>query len=314
MSTVGYYLPTRADHFLRRAWRKWRRHEEAVPGFPKKVQIQTKSGCNADCVFCPNVRTLPTTSQGTMHWDLYTKIVDEVVEFRPKRISPYMNNEPLLDRELGKRIRYITDRKDAATRTRINTNASRLDEMMSNDLIDAELDRLNVSFHGLDKEIYEKQMGRMSFEKNLANVNRFLEIKRRRHARKPDVRITMVRTTLVEHQIPRIREYWAERGVQVNVRPLGNMVDTGIEQAGLNPEEWHRFTWCTRMMEQAYILWNGDCVLCCVDWDRAKILGNLRTHTLREVWNAHAYDEVRRRFKAGDVKGLPCDGCSYMRK
>jgi CRISPR/Cas system CMR subunit Cmr6 (Cas7 group RAMP superfamily) len=57
---------------------------------------------------------------------LYRKIVDESIANRVKRISPYLMNEPLRDRELGEKIKYVAENKPVTTSIKLNTNASLL--------------------------------------------------------------------------------------------------------------------------------------------------------------------------------------------
>ena len=61
---------------------------ETPPG-PPRVQIQTQSGCNGRCVFCPNRDVLRSDlPQGRMAFAAYCKIIDELATLRPRRISP----------------------------------------------------------------------------------------------------------------------------------------------------------------------------------------------------------------------------------
>ena len=53
-----YYMIAPEDGFLDR-WRK-RLTRRPVPRFPRNIQIQTQTGCNADCVFCPYGATADT--------------------------------------------------------------------------------------------------------------------------------------------------------------------------------------------------------------------------------------------------------------
>ncbi len=60
-----------------------------------------------------------------------------------------------------------------------------------------------------------------------------------------------------------------------------------------------------------HILFNGDVVLCCMDWRREVILGNLHQQTIREIWNGEAYNNVRQIIR-GSKKGpsdFPCYKC-----
>ena len=51
--------------------------ERDIPSKPDHVQIQTVTGCNADCIFCPNRKTKRHIPLGRrMEWDLYRSVVD----------------------------------------------------------------------------------------------------------------------------------------------------------------------------------------------------------------------------------------------
>jgi len=41
------------------------------------------------------------------------------------------------------------------------------------------------------------------------------------------------------------------------------------------------------------IAFNGDVVLCCMDWRRQEVLGNVREQRIEEVWQSPAYWRVR---------------------
>ena len=304
-----YYLPQYTGA-LEGVYRRLVRKERPLPPFPRVVQIQTQTGCNARCVFCPNSLLAPAIPSHSMEWELFTKIADEITSHPVARISPYLMNEPLMDRELGKKIRYLAEeRKHPETVIKINSNGALLDEVMGEALIESGLDRINFSVHGIRRETYESQMVGMKLERVLKNIDRFLELRERKGSTKPRVRVTMVRTKAIEEELDEIMAYWGERGVKVNVRPLENRAQKEIASKGLNPERWRPFTFCNRLFEQAYVLSNGDVVLCCVDWERTTILGNLREQTLEEIWNGRELMEIRRRYLEGDLDGLLCKRC-----
>jgi MoaA/NifB/PqqE/SkfB family radical SAM enzyme len=307
-----YFLPQDCangiQHFLRCRLRRMR----PVPGFPVNIQIQTQTGCNASCRFCPNQSVSGKVSSGRMDEDLFFRLIDEAVKHPVKRISPYLMNEPLADPRLPDLIRYIADRKQPMTRIKINTNASLLDESMAERLIESGLDRLHVSFHGIRKETYESSMGNLSFEKTLANVNRFIELKRQRKAAKPKLKITMVHTKAIDDELDEIRRYWNSRGITVNIHAFENRSHGAVEDRGLNALPMRSLSDCDRLMQQAYILWNGDCVLCCVDWERTTVLGNVAAEGLQSVWQDENYLQFRRNYLAGNVKGTLCAGCKVQ--
>jgi uncharacterized Fe-S cluster-containing radical SAM superfamily enzyme len=137
--------------FWRRKFIKWFESCEPVPGFPEDIQIQTITGCNASCVFCPNGKTKNPIKPAKMDDDLYKKIIDECLKHQVKRISPYLMNEPLMDGKLGWKIKYIAEKKPKKLSIKINSNASLLKGDMVDQILDSGLDRLNISFHGISR-------------------------------------------------------------------------------------------------------------------------------------------------------------------
>lgn len=309
-----YYIPGVTDKPWVCKYKEWFRSFRPVPSFPEDIQIQTITGCNASCVFCPNGKTKNPFSPGKMEDDLYRKIIDECVEKPVKRISPYLMNEPLQDKELGWKIKYIAEKKPAGLSIKMNTNASLLKGDMVDGILTGGLDRLNISFHGISKKVYERSMQGLDYEKTLTNVNGFLEAKRRMNATKPKVTVTMVKTNWIAPEIDEIRSYWNKRNVNVHIQPLENRANEKVENKGLNPKEWQPYLWCKRLFTQAYILYNGDMVLCCVDWERTTILGNVKGKSIEEVWNGEKAVSIRKRFLDGDTVGLLCHSCLKQRR
>lgn len=304
-----YYIPDKTEKIWSCKYKEWFRSFKPVPSFPEDIQIQTITGCNASCAFCPHGKTQKPFPQGKMEDDLYSKIIDECLKKPVKRISPYLMNEPLLDRELGWKIRYIAERKQSRPSTKVNTNASLLKGDMVENILNSGLDRLNISFHGISKEVYEKSMQGLDYEKTLGNVNNFLEIKKEMKAEKPKVTITMVRTKWIESEIDDIKRYWGKRNVSVHMQPLENRANEHVKNKGLNPNEWQPYLWCKRLFTQAYVLYSGDMVLCCVDWERTTILGNVREKSIEEVWNGGKAVSIRKKFLGGNTAGLLCHSC-----
>lgn len=51
---------------------------------------------------------------------------------------------------------------------------------------------------------------------------------------------------------------------------------------------------CELPFNQMNILFNGDAIICCHAWNRATVVGNVRTSSLREIWNSKEMNEIRR--------------------
>lgn len=307
----AYYLPGETTPFQR--WRlRFIEGRKPLPAAPRAVQIQTISGCNADCVFCPNQKTALSIRMGRRMDDgLYASLVDQCIELGVKRLSPYLMNEPTLDQGLAERVAQVTARRRGATpSTKINSHGGLLTERMARGLLDAGLDRLHVSVQGIDPEVYGRLM-RLDFARTVQNVERMVLLRDAGRYR-TRIDVLMLDTAEVHPQLDRVREFWESRGVdRVRVNCLENrghhagIAADSIAVRGLEP-----YTWCKRLFNQVYVLFDGRLVQCCADWEQTGIMGDASKESLRDIWLASTYTDYRRRFLSGDVAGLLCDGCT----
>lgn len=304
-----YFLPELVSPLQRIKLRLFDRRKP-VPAGPRAAQIQTVSGCNADCVFCPNKKTeLDIPFGKRMDPALFERIVDQLVEMDVRRISPYLMNEPTIDQELPARVAYISKKKKPFQYTKINSHGALCNEKMAKGLLDAGLDRINFSIQGIDPEIYHRIM-HLKFDAVVKNVERMVAL-RDQGRYKTRIRVVMLDTAEVHPQLDAIRAFWRERGVIVHLNQLesrGNHSAIQSDEIAVRPLE--TYDWCERMFNQVYILWDGRMVQCCADWEQTGIMGDLSKQTLKEIWNGETYRRFRTRFLKGDVKGTICDGCT----
>lgn len=283
-----------------------------LPG-PPRIQIQTQSGCNARCVFCPNGDVLKTDlSQGRMPEPLFQKIIDELAETRPRRISLYLMNEPLLDKRLPEFSRYVAERVPDTT-TLVTSNGTNLTEERAVALLESGLKRLKVSLQSLDRRTNREIMGSAcdseKVVRNVLGMRRLMNEKKRTDF---DLRVSMVVTKQNIDEIERARKFWKKHRVRLVTSALENRGGNIADASDMNVGEMTLRSDCIRPSREMCVLYNGDCVLCCVDWHRTVILGNVREHSIREIWNNAQYQQIRRGLKEGDVSSLPdiCVNCT----
>ncbi|HEV8376612.1 MAG TPA: radical SAM/SPASM domain-containing protein [Candidatus Polarisedimenticolia bacterium] len=309
-----YYMTFSEDSLVTR-WKK-RLTRRPVPRFPRNIQIQTQTGCNADCVFCPYGATAGSQPKGRMEWSLFEKIIDESALYRVRRISPYLMNEPFVDAQIFDRIRYI-NRVNPRARVVLTSNGSLLTPPMVEKVLElgAGIHELAISVQGIDSEAYERTMrGGLRLERTLANVDHLIQAMRRRRMTRPAIWITMVDTGLINAR--RALEYWRSRGVHARCTMLenrgGNIPDA--ESMAHHPQMDY-FSDCTRLFKQAYIKFNGDLVLCCTDYEARIVLGNVREQSLFQVWNGERATEIRRKFLTGRIGEISlCSVCKVDRE
>ena len=244
-----------------------------------------------------------------MSWDLYRSIVDQCIELGIRRYSVYLMNEPMLDRELAKRVEYVSARIKRPQYVKVTSHGGLLTENMANGLLDSGLDKLKISVQSLKPEAYRNIMG-LPLARTLKNIDRFLELKEKGGYKLPRLEIVMVDAIQTHDEIPRIRRYWQDRNIKLYIEPVENRADQkNIRDAAVGEHKLKSFSWCRRLMEQIYILYDGRMVQCCADWEQRSIMGDLSAHRLADIWYGRRYSDYRRRFAEGDIKGMICACC-----
>ncbi len=284
-----------------------------TPTFPQIIQVQTQYGCNARCVFCPMGRE-QNQIHGRMDQDTFARIVDEAVENDVKVLSPYLQNDPLVDRKMHERVGYIRERrgKKLFPKTKLITNGGLLTEERAYNLITAGLEYIVFSVHGVDPTVFDAIMNGPKFETVIRNIETFVRIKDELRSKSPKIEVWAVRTEEVDRQLADVKAFWAQRRIKFKARELDNRAHPEITENTdlvVEDEEWKFATHCTIPFWRAWILWNGDVVLCCVDWERKHVFGNIHAQSIREIWNNAAYRQYRDRMRNNDFAGTLCENC-----
>lgn len=280
-----------------------------VPDFPLTVQIQTRTGCNGACIFCPYISSVEHVPKGTMSDELFQKIIHEIAQHKnTRRISPYLMNEPFLDPKILERSQYI---KQIIPKSRIiiTTNGGKLSPDMVDNLVkNNPFHHIFISMQGIEKEPYEETMrGSLKFEETKKNVEYLIQ-KRNEYCPRLKITVTMVKTKLIN--VDKAVKYWKSLGVNSKYTALENRGGNNSAFRKLNPGKAVHFKHCTRLFKQAYILFNGDMVLCCTDYFKKIVLGNVAENSIYEVWNSPRAVKIRQDFIRGDFSENPlCASC-----
>jgi len=287
----------------------------AAAPIPDHIQIQTITGCNGRCIFCPNGKTRRNIPMGhRMDWDLYRSIVKQAIAIGIRRYSVYLMNEPMLDRELPQRVEYVSARIAKPQYIKVTSHGGLLTERMARGLLDAGLDKLKISVQSLNPQTYRDIMG-LELSKTLSNIDRLLALKQQGGYKTPRLEIVMVDSVQTHDEIPAIKRYWQQRDIKLYIEPVENRADQhNIRDSAVSARKLKAFSWCRRLMEQIYILYDGRMLQCCADWEQRSVMGDLTRASLADIWQGKRYSDYRRRFAAGDVKGMICACCRKQAK
>lgn len=119
---------------------------------PKAVFIQTQTGCNSNCVMCPNAQIMKEKPFLRMEEWVYKKIIDELSLLNYKgQIGLYLMFEPLLDKTIFEKINYAKEKCPLSTIV-ISTNASVLKKEITEELINSKIDIIYFNVNGMTKK------------------------------------------------------------------------------------------------------------------------------------------------------------------
>jgi len=275
---------------------------------PLLLRLQTQSFCNARCSICPYSIVSKKLDQGTMDWNLFEKIATEAASAPLLSTVVFgLHNEPLLDKRIFdwvKHLKSISPNKYCA----VTTNGELLDRFSPTDIMRSNLDSLTISLNAHSREMYESINTGVDYDKVMKNVSHLLSNQPLRQK----LKFGYVLTEQNVHEVRQATHYWKSQGVKTRVQGLSNRggsldnyerirLKAAYRGRPLLSQVWGglmsgtgRVTGCTLPFYQMNVLFNGDAIICCHDWNRASVVGNAGTSSLREIWNSAKVNEIRR--------------------
>lgn len=266
---------------------------------PIQVDFEPTTRCNLSCRMCPH--PVLTRPRGTLDPALFRRIVDETVSTTLEYHLDMMG-EPLLHRDLLGMIDHAGRR---GARVVLFTNLAVRSDALMRSLGSSPLDRVVVNLSALDPATYRTIHGRAFHDRLLRNLAALRAA--RGGTRRPRILVSWLVQDGYPGPDPATRARLRGLADEVLVSPAHDWLGTGgLPRPAMMGPAPSRHTRCTRPWASASILWDGRVATCCYDYDGRRILGDLRSATLHEVWNSPAMREFRRRHRSLE----PCRGCT----
>lgn len=215
------------------------------------------------------------------------------MEMGVRTFTPFLNGEPFLFPRLFEWLDHLKERNLNFT---LYTNAStmtkeKVDKINTYDNIN----EIVFSFHGFDKESYEKQMG-INYEQSKTNIEYFISIA------KIPYRVYILTSDINISGIDKFKETWGDK----------IFIGKYVNWAGKRPASMQGIQHpCVRLLSEMTVYWDGRVNLCCMDSDAGVILGDLNKQSVREVWEAN--QPMRNKHKALDFNLELCKNCNFNR-
>lgn len=269
--------------------------QEVIPlGTPMVLFVDPSSSCNFRCRFCPTGDALLMKEsgrwQGQMDFDLYKKIIDDLAAFDTplKVLRLYKDGEPFLNSRLPDMVRYAKA-SGSVLYIDTTTNGFLLDPERVMPILDAGLDRINISVNGMsDAEFLEFTGVKVEF-------NRYVDNIRELYRRKGDceICIKIAGDFLSEEAKQRFYKTFGDCSDRIfieNVAPCWPEFDIqgrlGVEiTRGIYDQDIMGVNTCPYIFYSMSINSDGSVSLCFLDWARKLLIGDVRRQSVKDVWD-----------------------------
>lgn len=292
---------------------------------PLYLWIEPTDYCNLDCSVCPSQKP-KVRSKGKMEFSLFKKIIDEAAIGFPI-INLYLAGESLLHPQIFDMINYAADHNAA---TCLFTNATLLDTSTAHRLLDSKLDWLGFSVDGYDQQTYDMIRRKASFATTIANIETFLALKQQRGLKHPHTYLNLVETPCLLQDTPKnnqhtFKQRFFDLGLQQfvvsqphNWAGLINNADmldspTSASRNTIPTKTASHYARCPSPWSTLAVLWDGVVVPCCLDAHARYAIGNVRTHSVIEIFNNSRMQSLRKQMTNGNIGDVElCRNCSVL--
>ncbi len=279
----------------------------------KIVSLETMTTCNQKCYFCPV--SIAPREDSSMPDTLFERIVGELTGFRDTLEGVFLQsyNEPTIDRRFVDQVLTLFK---AGLPVAVLTNATGLTPAKVDAILAAgQLRFLCVNLSTLDRERYADDRGVDHLTVVLRNLD---------YLRDKPLAATMNMVVLGTGDATHRQDFEMIRdrftGSRFDIQQHTVMDRAGWLDVGQHPAEKHRrLAGCdnigSRPLQHLHITPNGECVLCCEDYDQNYVIGDLTKSTIDEVMRGDAIARLRR--WAYGIEEAPedfiCRGCVFAR-
>ena len=300
------------------------RLETVIPlSVPFVIFVDPSDRCNFQCKFCPTadrklMKAIPGRNQ-VMDFNLYKKIIDDICKFEKpiKVLRLYKDGEPLVNPKFTDMIRYAKEKK-CAERIDTTTNASLLTPQKSIEMIEAGLDRINISIEGVRKEQYlEFSRYPIDFNKLVENIG-FL-YKNRKNC---EIIIKINGDTLSKEDKKRFYEILGDIADGVYIEhimscwPEFNLKQRGVEinqEFGIYGQKIKEVQVCPYVFYSFSINSDGSASACFLDWSRKLIVGDVKKESVKDIWKGEKLFNLQKIFLEKKRKEHPvCKDCGQL--
>jgi radical SAM protein with 4Fe4S-binding SPASM domain len=255
--------------------------------------------------------------RGIMDMSLYKTIIKDMKNFpsKVKTLRLYAFGEPLVNSYFADMIKLAKD-NNVSGDIDTTTNGSLLTPQRSKEIIEAGIDRINISVMGVNSEQYKKFTGcNLSFDRFVNNIsylyhnrgNCVVFVKINGDMLSLEDQQTFVHTftpisdgCAIEH----VMDCWYDTD-------MGDIAKN--EEVGVYGEPLTYVDVCPYIFYSFCVQYDGVVSACFLDWNRKLVVGNVNQDSLKDIWNGLPMHSYRRDMLLKKRKHMTiCKDCNQL--
>ena len=296
--------------------------ETVIPlNAPFIVDIDPSDVCNFRCKFCPTAdRKLIKTISGRnsiLDFNLYKKIVNDICEFEKpiKVLRLFKDGEPLVNPRFAEMIKYARDKK-CTEKIDTTTNASLLTPEKSLAIIEAGIDRINISIEGVNnKQYFEFSKYKIDFDDLVENIAYLY--KNRKNC---EIIVKICGDTISAEDKDKFYKTFGDIADGVYVEhvmsawPNFELKEVKVNQeVGVYGQKIKQVEVCPYLFYHLVINADGSVSACCFDWAHRLLIGDVKKESLKDIWNGKKlFDLQKMSLKRQRRKNPVCNNCGQL--
>ena len=297
--------------------------ETVIPlSTPFIVFADPASSCNFKCTFCPTGHRdmIAETGryQGAMKFEVFQKIIDDLAEFdKPiKVLRMYKDGEPLLNKRFADMVAYAkqSGRVEYIDTT---TNGTLITPERMGPILEAGIDKINISVDGMNDAAYAKFTGfKFNFKAFVENVKWIYA-----HKGKCEIVVKIPGELITEAERQEFFDTFGDHCDRIfveNFAPCWPEFDiekhTGITiSKGIYQQEIGDTDTCPYIFYGYSVNADGLVSSCFLDWGRKLVIGDVREQSMKEIWTSPRMNALRLQHLEGRRKqnGV-CGNCGQL--
>jgi len=261
---------------------------------PWVIFVDPAMSCNQQCKFCYHSSN---NIKGIMQWDLYKKIISDIhlFESQIKTLRLYAFGEPLLNPKFSDMVKYAKD-EQVAENIDTTTNGSLFNPKLNLSIIEAGIDRINISVIGINAEQYK------SFSNYSINFEQYVDnIAHLYHNRNKCIIFIKINGDVISKEDQqKFLEIFTpiSNGIGIehiiNCWQLPELDNIKNKEVGVYGQPLSHVEICPYILYSYCVQFNGEVSACFLDWNRKLIIGDVKEQSLVDIWNSDRMNNLRK--------------------